>query len=61
MKDSLSSDLSFDDDGDGSYRSRSRTPPNESFSYDEDRNHKFRNKSPSNKGLGSDAMSRALN
>ena len=31
-----STDPSFDDDGDGSYRPRSRTPPNESFSYDKD-------------------------
>ena len=47
-----SSDPSSDDDGDGSYRLRSRTPPSESF---------FNNKSPSRKGLGSDAISRALN
>ena len=30
-------DPSSDDDGDGSYRPRSKTPPSESFSYDEDR------------------------
>ena len=55
------SDPSFDDDGDGSYRPRSRTPPNKSFSYDEDRHYKRRSKSPSRKGLDNDAMSRALN
>ena len=31
----LDSDPSFKDEGDGSYRPRSRTPPSESFSYDE--------------------------
>jgi len=54
------SDLSFDDDGDGSYKPRSRTPLSESFSYDEDRHYKWRSKSPSCKGLDNDAMSRAL-
>ena len=55
----------FDDffygDRDGSYKPRSRTPPNESFSCDEDYNHERRNRSSSSKGLGNDAMSRALN
>ena len=60
-KDSSYSNPSFDDDGDGSYRPRSRTPPSESFSYDEDRYYKRRSKSPSRKILGNDAMSRALN
>ena len=45
----------------GSSRPRSRTPPSESFSCDEDRHYKRRCKSPSCKGLGNDAMSRALN
>ena len=36
---------SFDDDGDNSYRPRSRTPPSESFLYDEDRHYKQRSKS----------------
>ena len=56
-----STDPSFDDNGDGSYRPRSRTPPNESFSYDEDCQYKQKGKSLSCKGLGNDAMSRALN
>ena len=55
------SDLSLDDDRDGSYRPRSRTSPNESFSYDEDSHYKQISKSPSRKGLGNDAMSKALN
>ena len=60
-KDSSYSNPSFDDDGDGSYRPRSRTPPNESFSYDKDYRYKQRSKSPSRKGLGNVTMSRALN
>ena len=55
------SDPSFDDDGDGSYRPKSKTPSSESFSYDEDHHYKWRSKSPSRKGLGNDAMSRAFN
>ena len=51
----------FDDDGDGSYRLRSRIPPSESFSCDKNSHHKRRNKSSSCKCLGNDAMSRALN
>ena len=57
----LDSDSSSKDEGDGSYRSRSRTLPSESFSYDEDCYYKWRNKCPPCKGLGNDAMSRALN
>ena len=55
------SNSSFDDEDDRSYRRRSRTPPSESFSYDEDFHHKRRNKNSSSKGLGNDAMGRALN
>ena len=56
-----SSDPSSDDDRDGSYRPRSKSPPSESFLYDEDHRYECRNKSPSRKCLGSDAMSRAFN
>ena len=55
------SDPSFDDEGDGCYRPRSKTPPNESFSYDENHHYKRRSKSPPRKSLGNDAMSRAFN
>ena len=55
------SEPSSNDDGDSSYRPRSRTPPSESFSHDEDCYYKWRSKSPSRKGLGNDAMSRAFN
>ena len=51
---------SHSDDGDGSYRPRSRTPTNESFSRDEDRHHRRRSRSLSRRGLGNDAMSRVL-
>ena len=52
---------SIDNDEDCSYRRRSRTPPSEYFSYDEDVHHKCRSRNLSSKGLGNDAMSRALN
>ena len=54
-------DFSSYNEKDGSYRLRSRTPPSESFSYDKDYHHERRNKNSSSKGLGNDAMSRALN
>ena len=56
-----SSDFSSDEDRDGNYRPRSRTPPSESFSYEEDSHQERRSKNSSCKGLGNDAMSRALN
>lgn len=57
------SDFSSDGDGDedGSYRRKSRIPPSESFWYDEDYHRECRNRNSSSKGLGNDAMSRALN
>ena len=54
-------DFSFDDDRDGSYRPKSRTPPKESFLCDEDNPYERRNKSLSCKGLGNNTISRALN
>ena len=53
------SDPSSEDDRDGSYRPRSRTPLSESFSRDKDHCHRCRSKSSSRKGLGNDAI--ALN
>ena len=55
------SDFSSNGEEDGSYRRRSMTPPSLSFSYDEDYHHERRNRNPSSRGLGNDAMSRALN
>ena len=54
-------DVSSNDEEDVSYRRRSRTPPSESFSYDEEHHHERRYKSPPHRGLGNNAMSRALN
>ena len=54
-------DFSSNDEEDGSYRPRSRTPSSESFSYDEDYHHERRNRNSSSKGLGNDVMSKALN
>ena len=47
-------------DDDGIYKPRSRDPLSESLSYDEDHNRRQRGRSSSRKGLGSDAMSKAL-
>ncbi|XP_075665145.1 uncharacterized protein LOC142634761 [Castanea sativa] len=55
------SDPSSNDGGDSNYRPRLRTPPSESFSYEKDSPHSRRSKNSSCKGLGNDAMSRALN
>ena len=55
------SDFSSDGEEDGNYRRKSRTPFSESFSYDEDYHHERRNRNSFLKGLGNDAMSRALN
>ena len=55
-----SSDISSNDEEDASYKQRSRTPPSESLSYDEKYHHKRRYKSLPRKGLGNDAMSKAL-
>ena len=57
----LSSVSSSNGEEDGSYRPRLRTPLNESFLCNEDYHCRRRGKSPSHKGLGNDAMSRALN
>ena len=55
-----SSSKSHSDDDDDSYRSRSRTPPSESFSCDEDRHYTRKSRSSSHRGLGNDAMNRVL-
>ena len=54
-------DFFSNDEEDGSYRPRSRTPSSESFLYDEDSQHKRKSRSPSRKGMANDAMSKALN
>ena len=54
--------FSSNDEDDGSYRQRSRTSHSECFSYDDEycHEHKNRNINSSSKGLGNDALSRAL-
>ena len=54
------SSLGSPSDDDGSYRPRSRTPPNEFFYYNKECHHRQRNRSPTYRGLGNDTMSKAL-
>ncbi|XP_050290554.1 uncharacterized protein LOC126728835 [Quercus robur] len=51
---------SSNDEHDGNYRQRSRTPPSETFSYEDEHHHRRKHKGPSSRGLGNDAMSKAL-
>ena len=53
-------DASPDDEEDASYKRRLKTPSSESFSYEEEHNHKRRHKNPPRKGVGNDAMGKAL-
>ena len=55
------SNSSSDDKDDSSYRRRSRTPPSESLSYEEEYHHERRDRNKSSRGMGNNAMSRALN
>ena len=54
----LSSESPSDDNG--SYKPRSRNPPSESLSYDKDCHRRQRGRSSSHRGLGRNAMSKAL-
>ena len=53
-------DFPSDDESDDDYRQRSRTPPSETFSHEEEHHQRRKRKSPSPRGLGHDAMNRAL-
>ena len=55
-----SSNTLLDDENDDDYRQRSRTPPSGTFSHVEEHYQRHESRSPSPKGLGHDAMSRAL-
>ena len=55
------SNSSFDDEKDGSYRRRSRTPSSESFLYEKEHYRECKYKSLTRRGLGNDAISKALN
>ena len=53
-------DTPLDDENDDDYRQRSKTPPSETFSHEEERHQRRKRRSPSPRGMGHDAMSRAL-
>ncbi|XP_030925025.1 uncharacterized protein LOC115952081 [Quercus lobata] len=53
-------DIPFDDESDDDYRQRSRTPSSETFSHEEEHFRRRERKSPSPRGSGNDAMSKAL-
>ena len=55
-----SSDISSNDEGDGSYRECSETPPSESYSYKEEHSHKRRRKSSPGRGVGTKVMKKAV-
>ena len=58
---SLPCSESSSEESDGaSYRRRSRTPPSETFSYEEEHCHRRKHRSPPSRGLGNDAMNKAL-
>ena len=54
-------ELSSEETDDATYRRRSRTPPSETFSSDKEHHHKRKSKNPTYKGLGNNAMNKALN
>ena len=53
-------DTALDDENDDDYKQRSKTPPSETFSHEEECHQKRKHRSPSPRGMGHDAMSRAL-
>ena len=55
------SDISSEGEEDASYWRRSRTPFSEFFSYEVEHHHNRRYESPTHRGLGNDAISKALN
>ena len=57
---SPNSEMSSEKTDDATYRRKSRTPPSKTFSCDEKYRHRRRNKSSPHKGLGNNAMNKAL-
>ena len=55
-----STDTPLDNENENNYRQRSKTPPSETFSHEEECHQKRKCRSPSPRGMGHDAMSRAL-
>ena len=60
MRSPPSSGISSNDEENGNYKQRSRTPPSETFSYEDEHYYRRKHKGPSSRGLGNDAMSKAL-
>ena len=60
MRSPPSSGISSNDEENGNYKQRSRTPPSETFSYEDKHHYRRKHKGPSSRGLGNDAMSKAL-
>ena len=54
------SEPSSEETDEASYRQRSRTPPSETFSYEEEHSHRHRYRSSPSRGLGNNAMNKAL-
>ena len=52
--------ISSNDEENDNYKQRSRTPPSETFSYEDEHHYRRKHKGPSSRGLGNDAMSKAL-
>ena len=55
-----SSEPSSEETDGASYKRRSRTPPSETFSYEEEPHHRRRYKSRPRRGVGNNAMNKAL-
>ena len=53
-------DTPLNNENDNDYRQRSKAPPSETFSHEKERHQKRKRRSPSPRGMGHDAMSRAL-
>lgn len=54
------SEPSTEESDGNSYRRRSRTPPSKTFSYEEEHRHRRKRRSSTSRGLGNDAMNKAL-
>ena len=54
------SEPSSEESDGASYRQRSRTPPSETFPYEEEYGHRCKHRSQSSRGLGNNAMNKAL-
>ena len=53
-------ELSSEETDGASYRRRSRTPPSETLSYEEEHGHRHKYKIPPSRGVGNNAMNKAL-